>query len=153
MKQTLSERIVKKVTIVYYAIYALTILSAFGGYLLNINSEAARNPQSDTSIALSTFVIAYIIISVPAAFALFNYYLKKWLAIQDENIKLEKYATGATLRLIAIGSGLILSIVAFYILRTESMMFCAGIAAIALIFAKPTEARVFADLKLDETEE
>jgi len=46
-----------------------------------------------------------------------------------------------------------MSVVVFYILRTPSMIFCALIAAVALLFCRPSENRIISDLKLDEEEE
>lgn len=75
------------------------------------------------------------------------------MEIKDDYVKFEKYATGATWRILAVGFGLVLSVVAFYIIRTESMIFCAGITAIALLICKPTVGKIRSDLKLDEPED
>ena len=147
------ESIIKRINIAYYLIYTLTILATFIGYLTTMNSQNSIDIKSDFSITISSLVILYIIISIPGALALFYRSTKKWLEIEDNFTKLNKYATGAIWRLLAIGFGLVFSVIAFYFIRTQSMIFCAGIAAIALIFCKPTESKITSDLKLDETEE
>jgi len=147
------ERIVKKIYLAYYLIYTLTIIATIIGYFISQSSETIVNVKSQLSINLSSFVILYIIVSIPGSLSLFHRATKKWIAIEDLSTKLEKYTTGATLRIFAVGFGLILSVVSFYIIRTPSMIFCAGIAAIALIFCKPTENKINSDLKLDEPEE
>ena len=147
------ERIVKKIYLAYYLIYTVTILSTIVGYIMTQSSTTVVDVKSQLSITLSSFVILYIIISIPAALSLFHRNTKKWILIEDNFIKMEKYTTGATWRILAVGMGLILSVVSFYIIRTPSMIFCAGIAAIALLFCKPTESKIKSDLKLDEPEE
>jgi len=67
--------------------------------------------------------------------------------------KMEKYAFGASLRILAVGFGLVLSVVTFYIIRTESMILCAGITAIALLICKPTAGKIKSDMRLDEQNE
>ena len=147
------ERIVKKIYLAYYLIYTLTIISTIAGYLISQTRENIVDVKSQLSISLSSFVILYLIISIPAALSLFHKNTKKWIAIEDMSLKLEKYTAGATWRIFAVGFGLVLSVVAFYIIRTPTMIFCAGIAAVALLFCKPTENKIKSDLKLDEPEE
>ena len=146
------EKIVKKISNAYYLIYTLTILSTIVGYLL-IQTHDAIDVKSTLSIALSSFVIIYLFISLPASIAIFHRNIKKWLEIEDEFQRLDKYATGATWRILVVGLGLVFSVVAFYFIRTESMIFCAGIAAIALLYCKPTVGKIRSDLKLDEPDE
>ena len=147
------ERIVKKIYLAYYIILTLTILSTIAGYIIIQYQETIVDVKSQLSIILSSVVILYIILSIPASISLFNRYNKKIRTIEDNYKKLEKYAAGATWRILAVGVGLVLSIIAFYILRTESMIFCAGITAIALLYCKPTESKINSDLKLDEPED
>jgi len=147
------ERIVKKIYLAYYLIYTVTILSTIVGYIITQNSTTSVDVKSQLSINLSSFVILYIIISIPASLSLFHRSTKKWIEIEDNFKKMEKYTTGATWRILAVGMGLVMSVVAFYILRSPSMIFCAFIAAVALLFCKPTENKIKSDLKLHEPEE
>lgn len=137
----------------YYLIYTITILSTIIGYVVTMSRETSVDVKSPLSITLSSIVILYIIISIPAALALFHRSTKKWAAIEDRFTKINKYVAGATWRLLAVGFGLVLSVMVFYILRSESMIFCAGISAIALLFCKPTEGKIISDLNLDDNEE
>jgi len=146
------ERIIKKINNAYYLIYTLTILSTIGGYLF-IQSHDAVDVKSPLSIALSSIVIIYIFISLPAAITIFYKSTKKWAAIDDDFKKFEKYSAGATWRILVVGFGLVLSVVAFYFIRTESLIFCALITAIGLLYCKPTIGKIRSDLKLDEPED
>jgi len=147
------EKFVKKIYLAYYLIYTVTILSTIIGYIVTLTHGSSVSVQSPLSITLSSIVILYLIVSIPAALALFHRGTKKWAQIEDNYTKLNKYVAGATWRILVIGLGLVMSIVVFYIIRTESMIFCAGISAIALLFCKPTENKIIKDLELDNTEE
>ena len=146
------ERIVKKINNAYYMIYTLTILATIIGYIVIQNREAV-DVKSTLSITLSSLVIIYIFISLPASIAIFHRSLKKWITIENEHQKLDKYAAGATWRILAVGLGLVMSVVAFYFIRTESMIICAFITAIGLLYCKPTVGKITSDLKLDEPED
>lgn len=148
------EKIVKRINLAYSLIYTATILATIIGYVLTSTGESTiPSPKSELSISLSTLVIAYILISIPAALAIFHRNTKKWAAIEDRFTKINKYVAGAKLRLLVVGLGLVMSVVIFYILRTPSMIFCAGIAAVALLFCRPSESRIISDLKLDEEDD
>jgi hypothetical protein len=144
--------IINKVTLIYYSIYTSIILLAVFIFLKKDN-PGLIDSKSTLGIALSEIVIFYMLLSIPLSLSIFYRMTKKWRLIEDEKLKFSKYQKGATLRLLVIGFGLIISIVVFYLLRDVSLIFCSGIAAIALIFCKPSEAKIIADLKLEETEE
>jgi len=111
--------------------------------------------NSPTGIALKSIVIFYMIISIPLGLSSFSKQTKKCREIEDEKIKFQTYKKAAYQRLILVGSGLIFSIIVFFLLRTDvSLIFCAGISAIILLFfCKPTEAKISSDLNMDESDE
>ena len=146
------EGIIRRINLAYYLIYTLTILSTIIGYMMTMNTENTVSLTSNLSITLSSVVILYIIISIPSALALFHRYTKKLALMEDKFTKLNKYASAATLRLLVVGSGLVISVIVFYIIRNQSIIFCAGISAIALLFCKPTEGKIISDLKLEDEE-
>jgi len=148
------ENIVKRINLAYYLIYTLTILATIVGYLLTMNQDTNIDIKSNLSITLSSLVYLYLMVSIPGALALFHRYTKKLSEIEDKYTKINKYVTAASWRLIAVGFGLVFSVITFYIIRTQSMIYCAAIAAIVLLFfCKPTESKIISDLKLEDTEE
>ena len=46
--------------------------------------------------------------------------------------------------------GLMLGVLFFYVMGSQSMIFCAGIAAIGLFFCKPSQAKISSELQIDE---
>ena len=145
-------KIITKITLIYYGIYTTTILLAVLIFL-NKNNQIFIESKSTLGITLTDIVILYMLVSIPLALGGFFRMTKKWRLIEDETLKFKAYQNGSIIRLLLIGVGLIGSIAVFYLIRNISIVYCAGIAAIALIFCKPNESKMISELKLDETEE
>jgi hypothetical protein len=134
-------------------VYASAILAAVLGYYLTFKGNLVIDAQSPNGITISSIFIIYIIGSIPLTLGGFHLLTKKWMAIENLTEKLKKYEKAAIWRLIIIGASVALGVFLFYILRSQSMIFCAGIAAIALFFCKPSEAKINSELQLDDTDE
>ena len=149
------DRLLKQISQAYYYIYTATILTTVIGYVLTMYDFNPIPINSPKGIVLKSIVITYMMISIPLGLSIFFRQTKKCLDIKDEEIKFQKYKKAAILRLILIGTSLIGSILVFFLIRTDvSLIYCAGISAIILLFfCKPTESKITSDLKLDETEE
>ncbi len=149
------ERIIKQINLFYYLIYTATILVTIIGYILTMSSFEPILMNSPLGISLKSIAIIYMMISIPLALGGFFQQSKKWILISDENQKFNAYKKGAILRLLLVGFGLIINIVCFFVIRTDvSLIYCAGISAIILLFfCKPTVAKMISDLKLDETQD
>ena len=143
------KKTIRDISIAYYAIYITAILGALAGYYI-LKNGFIINPQSETGITLSTILIVYIIGSIPIALGLFNIHIKKLALLAVEKEKFQQYTKAAIIRISVIGSGLVSGIIFFYIMQTQSMIFCAGIAAIGLFFCKPSESKIVSDLNLEE---
>ena len=148
-------KILKQISQVYYYIYTATILTTVIGYVLTMNDFNPIPMNSPKGIVLKSIIIIYMMISIPLGLSNFFRQTKKCLEIKDEEVKFQNYKKAAILRLILIGTSLIGSIIVFFLIRTDiSLIYCAGISAIILLFfCKPTESKITSDLKLDETEE
>jgi len=148
------EKTVKKIGQFYYYIYTATILSTVIGYMFTLNSNKNIDPLSTLGITLKSVVILYLLISIPLSLAGFHRMTLKWRKIENETLKLKEYQKGAILRLILIGIGLIGSIIVFFVLRSDiSLIYCFGIAAIALFFCKPSVSKIISELKLEVSED
>jgi hypothetical protein len=133
----------------YYAVYAAAILAATSGYYI-LKSGYKIDPLTSEGTIINSIVILYIISTIPLALAIFNKMTKKWALIQDENEQLEKYRNGGIYRILIIGTGLVFGVVFFYVMNSQSMIFCAGIAAVALFFCKPSENKILNDLNRND---
>ncbi|MEA4936333.1 MAG: hypothetical protein VB102_06795 [Paludibacter sp.] len=145
------KKILKKLSLVYYLIYIAAILVALIGFQL-FKSGYNIDDKSQLGIAVSSVLIILIIGSIPLTLAIFNKKAKQWSMIEDTQTKLKKYEKASIIRLVIIGTGLLLGVLFFFIMNSQSMIFTAGIAAIALLFCKPAEVKIISELKLEETE-
>lgn len=143
MKQTL-----RQLVVAYYSVYIAAILAATSGFYI-LKSGFIINPLSETGTVINTLLIIFIIGSVPLTLGYFNKLTKKWALLEDENQRLENYRKAGTIRIAIIGLGLVLGVLFFYIMNSQSMIFCAGIAAIALFFCKPSEAKISIELNIE----
>ncbi len=144
MKKTL-----RNLTLAYYANYITAALTAFAGFYI-LKSGYRIDTQSEVGIALSSALIILIIGSVPLALSLFNRYTKKIVAVENIETRIAKYETAGIIRIMVMGVGLVLGVLFFYIMGSQSMLFCAGISAIGLFFCKPSQSKISSELQIDE---
>lgn len=145
------KRTIQHLQVAYYSVYIAAIAAATSGYYI-LKSGVHIDPLSSLGTIINTFMIIFIIGSLPITLALFNKQLKKWVVLEDKEMRLEKYRKAGIIRIAIIGIALTLGVLFFYIMNSQSMIFSAGIAAIALFFCKPSAAKIETELKLDETE-
>lgn len=145
------KKVLKKLTLIYYLIYIATIVVALLGFQF-FKTGYTIDDKSQLGITVSSALIVLIIGSIPLTLAIFNKKAKQWAIIEDTKTKLLKYEKGSIIRLVIVGTGLLLGVFFFFIMNSQSMIFSAGIAAIALFFCKPAEVKIISDLQLEETE-
>ncbi len=137
----------KTLRILYYFFYCAALaLVVVLGYIVDMQS-VIMNPQSDAGQIVQYVVIAYILASVPGALYGFKRAMGKVSKIESEEERKKVYTQYAVIRMILIGVGILLGIFAFYLLdKYSSMLWCAGIAMIALYFCKPTEMKMYLEM-------
>lgn len=143
------KQVLKKLTMVYYLIYIAAVLVALLGFQLH-RSGVIMDSQSEAGIIISSVLIILIIGSIPITLGVFNKKTKKWAVEEDVSKKLALYSKASVIRLIIIGSGFLLGMLFFFLMNSQSMIFCAGISAIALFFCKPAKAKMISELQLEE---
>ncbi len=135
----------------YYAMLALAVVAAGAMYYL-ISNQCIPTfaPLTLVGQVIQYVVIGYVIVTVPGALAYTKYVCNK-VKRADEDIRFSRYYAVARLRIVLIGIGVSLGIVAFYLLEgNQSMILCGGIAAIGLIFCKPNARKIELEL-LDDS--
>ncbi len=143
MKKTL-----RQLQIAYYSVYIAAIAAATSGFYI-LKSGFVLNPLSQTGTVINSVLIIFIIGSIPLGLGYFNKLTKQWALLEDENKRLENYRKAGVIRITIIGLGLVLGVLFYYIMNSQSMIFCAGIAAIALFFCKPSEAKISTELNIN----
>lgn len=146
------KKILRELQFAYYTVYIAALTAALLGYYVLYNGVQI-DPKSQLGISLSSALIIFIVGSVPVALGLFHRYTKKLQTEPDTTIKFAKYKKAALIRIAIIGLSLVAGVIFYYVLRSQSMIFCAGIAAIGLVFCKPAEIKIITDLQLEEPED
>ncbi len=147
----MEQKIAKKLMWYYYGMLALAVAVAGLMTYLGWNQSLPQiDPFATLGQVIQYVVIAIVIITVPGALWLFKRLCNTLKKETDEDIRFERYFKGAMIRILVIGVGISLGILAYYLLGGyQSMLFCAAVSAIGLIFCKPNARNIQLDL-LDE---
>ena len=143
--------ITKSITVTYYVIYLLTILAVVAIFFMtyaNVNIERI-DALSPLGVKISTVYMIYLLTSIPLALYLFHIYTQKLRKETNEFIQFQKYKKASNIRLWVVGIGLVVGVLLVYLLRPQSMIFTAAMAAIALYFCKPSGIKMIRELDLD----
>lgn len=141
MKKTL-----QTLKLFYYTIYVVTLgIVAVGTYCLPISYAIEIAPTTKTMI--TSILVLFMLISIPLALKNLHKTALKAKEMADEAEKLQIYKRATLLVLALIAIGLLASIICFYLFGKEnSYIYMAGIEILALLFCKPSEKRMNADL-------
>ncbi|MCM1034610.1 MAG: hypothetical protein NC038_03155 [Paludibacter sp.] len=146
----MEDKLARKLNWLYYGFYVLSCLVAtLFWYLITRRQLLAIDPQSVVGNVVQYVVICYVIASVPGCLYAFKRICEKIKCLPDD-VKYRAYYKWAVVRICLIGLGIVLGIVAFYILGAyQSMIWCAAIAALGLYFCKPTPRKIQLELTND----
>lgn len=150
------EKAIKQLKFLYYGFFGLAAaLFTFVMYLYSAfaEKEAVVEANSTAGIALATVYILSLICSIPITLKVFNVIVKKLSEIESLDEKAERYKKYAFLRMSVMGFNMLLGIGVFYLLNSDSLIFGIAVAAIGLVFCKPSEAKMTAELELNKEEE
>ncbi len=129
----------------YYGAMLLAVAVAGLCYYLFPKYGLYVDPLQKAGMIISYIVIAYMLLSVAGGMWWFNRQIKPLKKREDQG-RYSDYVRYAIIRLCIIGLGLILAIAAFYLLKQQTMIYCAAISAVGLVFCKPQEGRIQLDL-------
>ncbi len=144
------KHLIREINLAYYGVYLVTVVIAVSIFLMNIGKVdfLQINETSQLGRNISTFYLIYLLAAIPFSLYGFSKRAKKWQEIEKEDLMFGKYKQGARLRIVIIGLALVIGVILVYILNSKSMIFSAGIAAVALYFCKPTYKKITKDLNL-----
>ena len=146
----MESKLLKTLQIVYYAM--LVGIIAVAALMWYYSSERSAIVEFSTSEYILQYVaIILVIAGVPLSLYGFKVMCKKVKTIADEKERLEKYQNLCIVRMGVIAISCMFALIVYFMLGClKSMMWCAAIAAIALVFCKPTEGKIEADLSKDD---
>ena len=145
----MEQKIARSLNWYYYGMLIVTL--AAGGLLYALLTKGQLNPvdpQSEAGKLLQYIVVFDILFSVPVGLYGFNRICKQLATLEDEQLKYERYKKWAAIRILLVSSGMLLGIMAYYLTAGyKSMIWCAGIGAIAWYFTKPTPKKIYLELQ------
>lgn len=144
----MERKIVRYLNWYYYGMLAAAV--GFGAllyWMLTTGRMNAIDPQSEGGKILQYIVICSVFL-VPIGLYGFNRICRKLSKIEDEEEKYKKYQKYAAIRILLVSSSMLLGIEAYYVTGGYmSMLWCAGIGAVAWYFTKPTEKKIYLELE------
>lgn len=138
----------------YYLLYALIIVLFGVIWYLNYNSLATGgepfrlfDPNETIGMVFQYGAIIYTLAAIPGALYGFKRICAKIAKMEDEDTKYDTYYRYAMLRMGVVALAAALSLLAYLLLGAyKPMLWLAAIAAVALVFTKPSEAKTEQEL-------
>lgn len=147
------------IKVLYYVLYVL-IIATFGAiwYLnymsLSQSGEPFRllDPNQTAGMVLQYAAIIYTLTVIPGALYGFKRVCEKIARIEDEGLKYDTYYMYAYVRMGLVALAAAISLVAYLLLGAyQPMIWLAAIAAVALVFTKPSAAKTEEELRPKDT--
>ena len=139
-------------TLAYYLVMIVTLIVGMIGYYLAVNLGIGLYPDTPAATAWYSIIIIYVLASIPFALWLFHYKIKRIKSVPDNGTREKYYIRFGLIRLGLVGFGLIISIFAYFLLRQNSLIWLAGMAAIAFIFCRPNAIRIESDINPEDND-
>lgn len=145
----MEKNIIKSLNLYYYGMLLLTIISGTVAYFLIVEDIVSPiAPLSTIGQVLQYVVIFDALLTIPIGLYLCKRQCTKLAECTDEITKLTGYKRAATLRIVLVSNTMILGISAFYLMGAyQSMLWITAVSAIGWYFAKPSEAKLQAELQ------
>ncbi|MDR2841049.1 MAG: hypothetical protein LBV75_07280 [Paludibacter sp.] len=140
--------LIKRLNLLYYIHYMLTIVVAAFGFFLDFQNFISIGNANKGTISLIYIIVAVILLGI--AITNFEIVRKKTAKESDETKKLKNYGQAATIRISLIGDVLLAGIVVFYLTKDINTLYCIAVAALALIYSKPKESKIYNDLQIED---
>jgi protein-S-isoprenylcysteine O-methyltransferase Ste14 len=141
------ENILKKMAFNYYIVFVLLIVVGICGYFLS--RVLTIDSMTPLGVALQTLVIILLLLCIPLGIKIHSKKVQKLQENENEEEKLLVYSYWSAFRLTMIAIPLLLAVLLFYLMQSNSMLFCGGIAALALLYCKPIPEKIFKELNIE----
>lgn len=138
-----------QLTFTLITVYLTAILIAVLGFYYP-EPRLHIDPLSENGVVLNSVLVLFIIGAIPLSLAFFNRMTKKWAIAEDKESRISSYTKGGIVRIVVIGLAMYAGIIFYYIMHSQSMLYSAGMAAVALVFCIPTKAKIITELRLEE---
>lgn len=133
----------------YYGMLVLTVgVGALMYALLSRGQLVPIDPLTEAGKVLQYIVIFDVLLTVPLGLYGFNRICRQLATLEDEQLKFARYRKWAAVRIVVVSSSMLFGIIAYYWMAGYmSMLWCAGIGAVAWYFTKPTAKKIYLELQ------
>ena len=140
-----TQQLLKKLTLLYCAVFLDAILMAVLGYFL-AKYGYTISYESTLGIALSSCSFLLLLASLPLILKWFSKKTKEIAALENETEKIKQYEKAALIRLCVVDVNFSLNILLYFLVGSNSFLFAVGIVAVVLYICMPTKAKIENDL-------
>ncbi len=140
------EKVYKQLKFNFIIALAVVVFHVFLGWFLSKNFE--HGIAGNYATILKTFVVLYVLISIPITLKFFNQKLKKLANITNQKAQEEEYIKVSGLRISVILAGLTLAIMCYFIEDMQDMLYLVAIEVAVLILCIPTKKRVQSEIDI-----
>jgi heme A synthase len=143
------KRIVFELNLLLFFLFFLSIGAGFLGFFVNKYGLALNSHSPEGSIIkylLATFMLA----SITATYFMMAVGQRKWAKNPNDIVKMKKYKKFATLRIILIGTGLMLGVGMVFIMSSRLLIGASAVSAVALLLCLSNEIRISKKIQLYE---
>lgn len=139
--------------IAYTLLLLSTMVSVMVGYKYGQSQGMGWQPMEEFAINVYTFIILFCLVSIPTMLWGFNRWVKSLQEMPDMKARIQKYVRFGIVRIAWMGLALQASVLGYYFLHQNGLIYMTGICILTLFFIKPTQKRIDADLNLNPIEE
>ena len=134
----------------YYLSFLAIIVAVAAGFLLA--KQVHFNKASETGIAFQSVVFMLLLVTLPGIFWWFNRQVQALRKLPEIAKKELKYRRLIALRFCVVNFNIVLNILLFFFFADKSFFMCTAIAAIFLLFCRPSAGNIEKDLGLVKEE-
>lgn len=139
--------------IAYMLLLLSTVASVMVGYKYGQSEGLGWQPMEEFAINVYTFIILFCLVSIPTMLWGFNRWVKSLQEMPDIKARIQKYVRFGIVRIAWMGLALQASVLGYYFLHQNGLIYMTGICILTLFFIKPTQKRIDADLNLNSVNE
>jgi len=144
-----TNQLYKQLSIIYYGILIGVIGFLLVYYFFFKDIDFSQQFSDNVTVKFQMAGILVLLIAIPLGLKYYSIQVKKIRDIKNEEEKIKKYTNLFIVRLAAIEFPLLLNLMMFIITKNTSMMYCVGIAFLALLFCKPNKIKMLEELNVE----
>lgn len=151
----MEQKVIRHLNYVYYGMMVLALIAMGVMYFLLIKGYLLPLDRMSTLGQVIQYIVIFdALVTIPGGLYGFKRMVSRIWDMEDKQLQAQLYRKYASVRIILVSNSMVLGIIAYYWMGAyPSMLWLAGIGAIAWYFTKPTIGKMQIELTKTETEE